>query len=223
MPNIICNPDFEFGLRCWTRDSGVVALDTQVWRGWILRLARIPAGRFLAQNLAHSVGAGNDLHFTWFSFGVAESALDVRIEYADGSTADYELRGDLFPRDSPFTLGNCHVLGDVPIESIRLENLGPSATGVTGFRLIGSGRICRCERPAFFERPPLGPPVPEDDPRDPRLTGIPRSMAYSPEDESALAERFFGIEMKLDRILDLLRGEQRPAQGKPSKKEAGGE
>ncbi len=224
MANIICNDRFERGLRCWSRSDGVEVVDAPLMPGSSVPAARIPSQGYLAQNLEDRVPSGDHLWFMLFSLGGTEAELDVRIDYSDGSRADHRLRQEFSPV-LPAIRRGVPVERDNPLARFRIRNVGSQDSGVSLFSLEGDPvRLCLCDRRSAR---PVNLPWPGMDwvrahtyPDGFHPYGTPRSMPIAPEGESALASRFLDIEMKLDEILDLLRREQRPLQGKTSKKDA---
>jgi hypothetical protein len=223
MANIICNDRFEKGLRCWSRSDGVEVVDAPLMPGSSVPAARIPSQGYLAQNLEERVPDG-DLWFMLFSLGGTEAELDVRIDYSDGSRIDHRLRQEFPPGQLAFRR-EVPVERDNPLARLRIRNVGSRESGVSLFSLEGDPvRLCLCDRRSARH---VNLPWPGMDwlrahayPDGFHPYGTPRSMSIAPEGESALASRFLDIEMKLDEILDLLRREQRPPQGKMSKKVA---
>ena len=223
MANVICNPFFEDGLLNWSYSRGVEVVDADIGGGAHQRLAQVPAGGFLAQDLANEHPVG-DLRFTWYSLGSDEPAVDVVVSYADGTQARAEFRSESFGSGS--MIGReLDLEGHRGVMSMRLDNVGSQPWGVSNFsiRADSVSRTClRAFRPAAQAALPMSwvialirylietsqPPQPQN------LRALLSSDFRFDESDARLASQLFSIDTKLDRLLELLMREQRTQAGK---------
>jgi hypothetical protein len=233
MPDLICDPTFEHGLWFWAHSPGVEVVDAVVTdEGGVLRVARVPPGEYLAGNLGnlHPVG---DLNFYWLSLGSAEPAMDVRVDYTDGTQLVRELRADLFHRDPMMALVSVHLEGHRGITSFRLDNVGGEGQDWGVFFLPIRGRDDEVQRcPAIpvsimgfgpgWVREMFWRMVEESRASQPvnKLSGFPPQGFLSDEMDAKLEAKLFSIDMKLNKLLELLTHDQKSRSSKPSGKGA---
>lgn len=204
MPNIICNPNFVDGLTCWTQSGGVEVGEVP-FVGTRVRAAKIPRNGVLAQHLGDWTTT-HDLHFWWLSLATSSPALDVRVNYTDGTHQTYELRSGCFSSHPDMCWPDLEVDNSKRARSFQLTNVGSGTNGVIYFELRGEpARPCVCVPYGIRAYNPWG------------LYWL-HHHHLPPDDENMLAARFFELDLKLEKILELLRSKQRPPVTKPSGK-----
>lgn len=230
MPNLICDPTFEHGLWYWAHSPDVEVV--HAGSGESVHVAKVPPGGYLAENLSnlHPVG---DLHFLWFSLGSAEPAMTVRVDYADGTHVEREFRSNLFGDPMMASVSvEVALEGHRGITSFRLDNVGGEGQD-WGVRFSGiRGRedeVQRCAA-APVNRIGFGPGwvsemfwrlVEESrasQPHDPRAF-LPRGR-LSDEMDAELEAKLFSIDMKLNKLLELLTRDQKSGSSKSAGKSA---
>lgn len=230
MPDLICDPTFEYGLWNWANSPGVEVVDAELVAGTGVtrHVAKVPPAGYLAQSLPnlHPVG---DLNFLWFSLGSAEPAMNVRVDYADSTYVEREFRSNLFgdPMAASVPLA-VELEGHRGITSFRLDNVGAEGQdwGVHFFPIRGRDdefQLCEApfRAPYYWGETIMRRLIKEMRASQPReLRALLPQGFLSDEMDAKLEAKLFSIDMKLNKLLELLTRDQKSRSSKSSGKSA---